>query len=337
MQRVKVWDLAVRLSHALMGMLVLGAFLTSEDDEAVPLHTRLGLVLLGVVVFRVVWGFVGPRHARFADFVKPPRDVLRAARDMTRGKPGVHTGHNPVGGVMVVTLLATMATLGVTGMLMALGPEWSGPLAGTLSKSAVNGLHEVHEGAAGLLPVLIGLHVAGVLLSSYLERQNLPLAMVTGFKRASGEVPEQARQRLGGLLASALLAIAAVLALWRWLPIGEAEAASPMLSRYADQAKAEDVGFKGFDAVRGKALYFTEHEGKTGKTSCAACHTENPKTEGRSPVGKRIDPLAPSANPDRFTDQAKADKWFDRNCKQVLGRTCTATERGDFITWLSTL
>jgi len=334
MKKVKVWDLAVRLSHLLFGVLVLGAFLTSEEDSFIPIHTRMGLVLLGVVLFRLVWGFVGSKHARFRDFVRSPRVVLEELRAMRRGKPGHYLGHNPVGAVMVVALLTTLVVVALTGLLVSQGPEWSGPL--LISKSTAHAIKEVHEAAAWLLPVLIAFHVAGVLLSSFLERQNLVAGMVTGFKRAEAEEPREPR-RVFGLLAAALVGLAVVLALWRLMPIGEAEAASPLLPRYEAAARTEEASFAGFDAARGRALYFEEHDTRAGKTSCATCHTPDARKEGRSPAGKVIEPLAPSVNPARFTDAAKADKWFDRNCKQVLGRACTSRERGDFLTYVQSL
>lgn len=339
MKRVKVWDPAVRLSHLAMGVLVLAAFLTSEEDDTLPLHMRLGLGLLGVVLFRIVWGFVGSTHARFSDFVKGPKAVLAAMRGMVRGKPEHTLGHNPVGALMVVTLLVLLAFVTVTGIVMGLGPDWSGPLA--LSKSTLHLVKEVHEGAAEALPVLIVLHVLGVLLSSVLEKQNLIGGMVTGFKRADAAHVEpdapSALRLTAGFLMALVLAAAAVFGLWRVLPTSVADAAPALLSTYEQQARAESPSFKGFDVARGKALYFTEHPTKNGATSCATCHAADARLEGRSPVGKRIDPLAPSANPDRFTDAAKAMKWFDRNCTQVLGRTCTAVERGDFLTYLASL
>jgi cytochrome b len=340
MNRIKVWDLAVRASHLLFGVLVLGAFLTADEDESTPLHARLGVLLLGVVLFRLVWGVVGTKHARFSDFVRPPREVLAALGAMLRGAPRHFLGHNPVGAVMVVTLLGAMLVVTVTGVAVSLGPEWSGPLA--LSSGAAHAVKELHEGAAWSLPVLLVLHVAGVLVSSVLERQNLVLGMVTGYKRVpEGPLPASAPPaylaRAAGLAAALLVGAAAVLALWSLLPIADAEAAAPLLSVYEKGARAEDRSFAGFDAARGRALYFTEHDTKSGKTSCATCHTADPVRAGRSPVGRVIEPLAPRANPARFTDEAKAEKWFDRNCKQVLGRTCSARERGDLLTWLSTL
>jgi len=187
MKQIKVWDLGVRSAHLAFGLLVLGAFLTSEEDASIGLHARLGLVLLGVVLFRVGWGFVGPRYARFKDFVRSPRQVLAALKDMVRGAPKHFTGHNPVGAVMVVALLVTMLVVTLSGVVISQGPEWSGAL--LISKSTAHAVKEVHEAAAWALPVLIVFHVAGVLLSSTLEKQNLIKGMITGLKRAPESTP----------------------------------------------------------------------------------------------------------------------------------------------------
>jgi cytochrome b len=298
-----------------------------------------------VVLFRIVWGVVGTKHARFSDFIKPPREVFAALQSMVRGAPRHFLGHNPVGAVMVVALLAAMLVVTLTGVAISLGPEWSGPL--VLSRQVAHGLKEVHEVAAWSLPVLLFFHVAGVLISSALEKQNLVLGMVTGYKRApeeqaqgriqDGDAKPMLLARALGFAAALLVGAAAVFALWGLLPIADAEAASPLLSVYERGARAEDAAFKSFDAGRGRALYTTAHATKSGETSCATCHGGDPTQPGRSPVGRVIDPLAPRANPARFTDEAKAEKWFDRNCKQVLGRVCTSRERGDLLTWLNTL
>ena len=89
-------------------------------------------------------------------------------------------------------------------------------------------------------------------------------------------------------------------------------------------------------SARGAALYRAEHPGRNAQpASCASCPTATPQQPGRSRVGKRIEPLAPAANPERFTDAAKVEKWFRRNCGDVLQRECSAREKGDFIAWLS--
>lgn len=116
---------------------------------------------------------------------------------------------------------------------------------------------------------------------------------------------------------------------------GLAAAASPS-SLMAHYAQAAGVPVSALSAARGAALYRIEHAGRDGtRRSCAACHGASPAQTGKTRVGKPIEPLAPAANPQRFTDAAKVEKWFRRNCKDVLQRECTAQEKGDFIAWLS--
>lgn len=336
-KQVKVWDLGVRGFHWSVALLVPLAFVFADDDETITLHTRLGLVVLGLVVFRIVWGFVGPAPARFGTFVRSPRAVLAYGRDYLRGRPARHLSHNPLGAVMVVALLGVLLATTVTGLLVYLGPEWSGPLA--LGRGLAHDLKELHEGLAEALPWMVVLHVVGVLISSRLERQNLIGGMITGNK-ALVEAPPVRRHPVvhwGAFLLAVSLGVASVLGVSLLLP-GRAEAAETpqsLLERYRAQARREP-GFTGFDAARGEVLYRREFSTTSRANSCAGCHTADPRRPGRSPAGKNIEPLAPSAAPDRFTDPRHADKWFDRNCKQLIGRVCTATERGDLLTWLLT-
>ena len=112
-----------------------------------------------------------------------------------------------------------------------------------------------------------------------------------------------------------------------------ADTPASLMTRYAQEA---GVPVSALSATRGAAFYRTEHPGRDGQpVSCAACHTANPQQAGRTRVGKRIEPLAPIANPERFTDAAKVEKWFRRNCQDVLQRECSSQEKGDFIAWLS--
>lgn len=107
-------------------------------------------------------------------------------------------------------------------------------------------------------------------------------------------------------------------------------------SLMAQYAQAAGVPVSALSATHGAALYRTEHPGRNAQpVSCASCHTANPKQAGRTRVGKAIEPLAPAANPERFTDAAKVEKWFRRNCQDVLQRECSAQEKGDFVAWLS--
>lgn len=114
-----------------------------------------------------------------------------------------------------------------------------------------------------------------------------------------------------------------------------AENANSQLQQLAIQAKAENSAFTAFNAQRGQQFFTSTHG---SDWSCASCHTKNPLQTGKHDVtGKIIQPMAPSANPARFTDVAKTQKWFKRNCKDVVGRECTAQEKGDVLTWLISL
>jgi hypothetical protein len=119
--------------------------------------------------------------------------------------------------------------------------------------------------------------------------------------------------------------------------VGAAAAESPksLLDFYASGAKASDPGFSGFSAERGEHLFRTNFStGKPDTPSCTTCHTTDPRKAGQTRAGKDLEPMAASANPNRYSDRAKTEKWFGRNCNNVLGRECTATEKGDFITFM---
>jgi hypothetical protein len=111
-----------------------------------------------------------------------------------------------------------------------------------------------------------------------------------------------------------------------------------LLDSYAALAKAADAGFSGFSAERGKAFFLARNTtGNADTPSCSTCHTTDPRNPGQTRVGKAIAPMAVSLSPDRFTDMDKVEKWFRRNCNTVLGRECTPQEKGDFITYMSSL
>ncbi|MGM0516592.1 MAG: cytochrome b/b6 domain-containing protein [Pseudomonadota bacterium] len=183
---VPVWDRFVRLFH----WLLVGGFFTAYlvEDDWIGVHVWAGYLVFSLVVLRIAWGFVGSEHARFADFVRRPRIVLDYVKAMLSGRPRRLLGHNPVGGVMVLTLMGSLLATTVLGMLL-LGAEPGQALSGFVSQLGLAGesgeeaLEDVHEFLANFTLALIGLHVLGVLFSSLQHRENLPRAMVTGRKR----------------------------------------------------------------------------------------------------------------------------------------------------------
>ncbi len=108
-----------------------------------------------------------------------------------------------------------------------------------------------------------------------------------------------------------------------------------LLAQYATAAKAASAPFSGFSAARGEKLHVTKFSGGKPETpACTSCHADSPRSAGRTPAGKPIEAVAVSVTPARYTDPAKVEKWFKRNCSDVLGRECTALEKGDWLTYM---
>lgn len=178
----KVWDPLVRIFHWALAATFAIAYLTG--DEVMTIHVVAGYTIAGLVVFRLLWGMVGPRHARFTDFVHHPRVVVAYLKDLMQASAARYRGHNPAGGAMIVALLTLLALTTVSGLAAYGTEEQAGPLAGAMAAYAGSEwVEEVHEFFANATMVLVVFHIAGVVVSSLLHGENLPLAMVTGRKR----------------------------------------------------------------------------------------------------------------------------------------------------------
>lgn len=168
---VKVWDPFVRVFHWTLLTLFVIAFVTGDVIEGVHIAAGYGIAIL--LALRLVWGVIGPRHARFASFVRSPRQVLTYLRDVAGPRAPRYLGHNPAGGAMIVALLAALIGTAVTGHMMTTGAYWG-----------AKWVEKLHEALAHGTLVLAGLHVLGVVVSSLLHRENLVKAMWTGRKRS---------------------------------------------------------------------------------------------------------------------------------------------------------
>jgi cytochrome b len=167
---VLVWDLAVRLFHwSLVSCVAVDLIL----EAGTRLHAYAGYAVFALLLFRLVWGFIGSPPARFVDFVRGPQAVLHYCASLRVGRPIRFLGHNPAGGWMILLLIAVLLFIAGTGALMETDRFWGN-----------HALEEVHESAAALLYVLIPVHVLGVVVSSIAHGENLVTAMVTGRKRA---------------------------------------------------------------------------------------------------------------------------------------------------------
>jgi cytochrome b len=208
--RVRVWDLFVRIFHWSVVVAFFVAYLS--EDDLLTLHVWAGYTVGTLVVLRIGWGFVGPRHARFTDFLCGPFKAWRYLADLLAFRAERHLGHSPAGGLMVLALLAGLLGTVWSGMELHAVENGAGPLAavaapftaggriGPISAARANGdererggdrgaegaeelWEEVHEVLANLVLALVVVHVAGVLLASLVHRENLAASMVTGFKR----------------------------------------------------------------------------------------------------------------------------------------------------------
>lgn len=205
--RILVWDVPVRVFHWLLAASFAGAYLTAESEHWRLVHVTLGYTFAGLIAFRLVWGVLGTRHARFASFVRGPVAVGRYLGALLRGRPEHHAGHNPAGAVAVVALLLLGGAVAASGWATYndFGPGW---------------LEDVHETAANLMLALVGVHVVAVVATSWLHRENLVAAMITGIKSGRPEEAIRARRR-----SIAALLLAAVVGFW-WLQWNSAPAGS---------------------------------------------------------------------------------------------------------------
>ena len=164
-----VWDINTRVFHWFLVLAYCTAQLTAEEWDAA--HEYTGYIILGLVTFRIIWGFVGPQNAQFCEFVKSPSTIKTHLTNAFTGRHTAEAGHNPAGGAMVLVLLVWLGLTGITGWLST-----------ALSGDFAELLEECHEFLGEYSLILIALHVAGVIVMSFFERQDLARSMIDGKK-----------------------------------------------------------------------------------------------------------------------------------------------------------
>jgi cytochrome b len=204
-RKVLIWDAPVRVFHWLMVLSFAGAYVTAESERWRLVHVTLGYTMAGLVAFRVLWGLMGTRHARFSSFVRGPAAIARYLRSLIGGRPEHHAGHNPAGALAIIALLGMTIVVGATG--------WA-----TYNEVGGLGFEALHEGAANLMLGIVVVHVGAVVLASWLHRSNLIGAMVTG--RRPGRPEEGVRSAWRGV---ASLMLVAVMGFW-WIQWHAAQA-----------------------------------------------------------------------------------------------------------------
>ena len=211
---IRVWDPVVRIGHWALVFAFFTAYFT--EDDFLTQHVWAGYVVGAIICLRLLWGFVGTKHARFKDFVRSPATTLQYIGDLIAHRAKRFLGHNPAGGAMIIALLVSIAGTVSSGLMIYAIEEDAGPLADWVADSSVPGgipilissafadddsedegehvdeareefWEETHEIFANLALFLVGLHIAGVLFSSHAHKENLIKSMVTGRKRAGPE------------------------------------------------------------------------------------------------------------------------------------------------------
>ncbi len=224
LQKILVWDAPVRVFHALLAVSFAGAWLTAEADGWRLAHVTLGYTVAALVAWRILWGVIGTRHARFTDFVRGLAGIRSYLGQLLEGKAPHGVGHNPLGAVAIVLLL----TLGVLAPLSG----W-----GTLNHLGGEALEEMHETLGSAMLLIVTGHLLGVGVGIWMHGRQLATSMVTGYKRGeSSQAIPRARWVIGVLL------IAGVLGFWllQWKTAAQGGLLQPAQVLAAERGEQQD-------------------------------------------------------------------------------------------------
>ena len=199
-ERIKLWDLPTRVFHWLLTILIVAAIVTGKNGgSAIEWHGRIGLAILGLIVFRIAWGLVGSSHARFANFVPTPSSLRAYLCGRWTG-----VGHNPLGALSVIGLLALIAIQAVSGTFSNDDIAFQGPLVSLIDKSMSDWLTGIHKFSINMLIALIALHLGAIAFYARVKRDNLVKPMITGWKEVP---PNQGKSATGGGLIAFVIAL----------------------------------------------------------------------------------------------------------------------------------
>jgi cytochrome b len=211
MRKIRIWDLPVRLFHWVLVVLIVVAVVTQKvGGNAMEWHFRAGYAVLTLIVFRIIWGLVGPRYARFSSFLPGPAKVTAYLRDTKEGRSEKYLGHNPLGSLSVFALLGVILAQAVSGMLANDDIASEGPLVKFISKELSDSFTWFHkEISANLLYVLVGLHVLAIVYYYFAKKKDLVTPMITGDQQVGFDAPASNDSAGMRLLAAIILVLCA--------------------------------------------------------------------------------------------------------------------------------
>jgi cytochrome b len=215
MAKIRIWDLPLRLFHWVLTLLIVAAVITQKiGGTAMEWHFRCGYAALTLIAFRVLWGLVGSRYARFASFIWSPAAMLA----YLKGLPGTarqYAGHNPLGSLSVITLLGIVAVQALSGLFSNDDIAYDGPWVKFISKEMSDRITWFHKDVSGnLIYALIGLHIAAIAFYYFRKKENLITPMLTGDKEIAADTPPSSDSLRMRLLALLLLGICSGVMYW---------------------------------------------------------------------------------------------------------------------------
>lgn len=188
---VKVWDILIRLFHWSLVFFFALAYVT--EDDLLDIHIYAGYMIFILLIFRLLWGVIGSKYARFSHFLASPKEAVKYLKEEFSGDAKHYLGHNPAGAVMIVALIVSLFISTLSGVVV-IATDGQGPLANTFVSLWPEGiLEEVHEFFSHLSLLLVLLHIAGVIFSSLLQEENLVKAMITG-KKNNPKLPQSQKK-----------------------------------------------------------------------------------------------------------------------------------------------
>lgn len=203
-----LWDLPTRLFHWVLTLCLVGSWITAEAGfDWTEVHFVLGYTSLSLILFRVVWGFVGTRHARFANFLVGPSAVLASCRQLFSRKPTAAVGHSPIGGWSVLLMLLLVGVQATTGLFISDDIFYAGPYNGVVSSSLAGTLASIHHTNFVVLQVVVSIHILAIIWYAAGKRSNLLKPMLSGRNPALGDTHVYSSQLRRALLVITVVGI----------------------------------------------------------------------------------------------------------------------------------